>query len=63
MTKLMAQAARYVAEHLGFVYNADEEEGCMAFLKVVHDLPNDAKEVVPGQSRSELVGAAKYKRT
>lgn len=48
MTKMFCKTAKQVAEELGYTYNSQEAEACMEFLKIVHNLPKDAKEIIKG---------------
>ena len=45
MCDLFESVTEYVAEGLGYTYNREEGKAAAAFLKHVHDLPKDAKEV------------------
>ena len=45
MCDLFESVTEYVAEGLGYTYNREEGRAAAAFLKHVHDLPKDAKEV------------------
>ena len=50
MTDLFSKTAKNVAEELGYTYNSKEENACIDFLNIVHDLPRDAKEIVSATS-------------
>ena len=45
MCDLFESVTEYVAKGLGYTYNREEGRAAAAFLKHVHDLPKDAKEV------------------
>ena len=44
MTELFCAVAPTVAEKLGYVYNSEEEKGCMEFLEHVRNMSEDANE-------------------
>lgn len=50
MTGLFSSTAKNVADELGYKYHLEEEKACMEFLNIVHDLPEDAKEIVKGEA-------------
>lgn len=45
MNELFEEMEHKVADILGFSYNHDEAENCMAFAKHIRQLPKDAKEI------------------
>ena len=45
MCELFKSVTEYVAKGMGYTYNQEEGKAAAAFLKHVHDLPKDAKEV------------------
>ncbi len=45
MCRLFDRTARHAARELGFGYDRQEAENCMAFLRHVRALPGDAKEI------------------
>lgn len=45
MCELFDSVTAYVAKGLGYIYDAEEGRAAVAFLKSVHELPRDAKEV------------------
>lgn len=50
MCELFESVTEYVAKGLGYTYNREEGRAAAAFLKHVHELPKDAKEVYPGEA-------------
>lgn len=47
MCELFESVTEYVAKGLGYTYNREEGKAAASFLKHVHELPKDAKEVLP----------------
>ena len=46
MCSLFLGVSEWAAEKLGFVYNRQEAENCIAFLKKVKELPKDAESII-----------------
>lgn len=47
MCGLFDSTAKFVAEKLGYIYDAEEAEAARGFLEHVHSLPKDAREIYP----------------